>query len=211
LRLGRQLGTDVVHVLSRKEQADPALRGQALAASLVADGTLSGTIRIPDTVAPIDVVVDLRAGRVMASVDIDAPKQGRPATRVNWLARQLKHAPDNLRVEAFVVGGRGPGETELLSTVRNDPNCLVADPKRDLRAFRVEMARPMGTKRGRGTGAFIDSVLDLVDDFYGEVVQHVKAWTASPPKMRETPPPEGDVRPTLSSTALSSQDGAETT
>lgn len=210
LRLGRQLGTDVVHVLSRKEQADPALRAQALAASLVADGTLSGTIRIPDTVAPIDVVVDLRAGRVMASVDIDAPKQGRPATRVNWLARQLKHAPDNLRVEAFVVGGRGPGETELLSTVRNDPNCLVADPKRDLRAFRVEMARPMGIKRGRGTGAFIDSVLDLVDDFYGEVVQHVKAWTASPPKMRETPPPEGDVSAMLSSTALSSQDGVET-
>lgn len=35
LRLGRQLGTDVVHVLSRKEQADPALRAQALLDSLV--------------------------------------------------------------------------------------------------------------------------------------------------------------------------------
>ena len=35
LRLGRQLGTDVVHVLSRKEQADPALRAQALTTSIV--------------------------------------------------------------------------------------------------------------------------------------------------------------------------------
>ena len=32
LRLGRQLGTEVVPVLSRKEQADPAVRAQALTA-----------------------------------------------------------------------------------------------------------------------------------------------------------------------------------
>jgi len=37
----------------------------------------------------------------------------------------------------------------------------------------------------------------------------VKAWTASPPKMRETPPPESEITPSLASTALSSQDGAE--
>ncbi len=209
LRLGRQLGTDVVHVLSRKEQADPVLRAQTLSASLVADGTLTGTIRIPNTVAPIDVAADLRAGRVTASIDVDAPKQGRPATRINWLVRQLKHASDDLRIEAFAVGARGPGETELLGRVREDPTCLIADPKRDLRSFRVEIAAPMGIKRGRGQGAFIDSVLDLVDEFYGEVVQHIKGWTASPPKMRETPTPEIDVSPSLPSTALSSQDGTE--
>jgi hypothetical protein len=66
----------------------------------------------------------------------------------------------------------------------------------------------MGTKRGRGKGAFIDSVLDLVDAFYGDVMQHLKAWSAAPPRMRETEP-EPVQPPALSSTSLSSQDGAE--
>ena len=47
------------------------------------------------------------------------------------------------------------------------------------------MSGPMGIKRGTGRGAFIDSVLDLVDAFYGDVLQHLKAWSAAPPKMRE--------------------------
>jgi hypothetical protein len=209
LRLGRQLGTDVLHVLSRKEQADPTLRAQALTAGLVENGCLAGTIRIPHTVAPLEIRADLRAGRITAFLDIDAPKTGRPATRVNWLVRQLKHAPEGVRIEAFAVGARGPGATELLAKVREDPTCLLADPKRDLRGFRVEISAPLGTKRGRGRGAFIDSVLDLVDDFYTEVVQHLKAWTASPPKMRETPAEEPDVSPQLVSTSFSSQDGQE--
>ena len=50
LQLGRQLGTEVVPVLSRKEAADPSVRAQALTQSLCSTGQLSGAIRIPDTV-----------------------------------------------------------------------------------------------------------------------------------------------------------------
>jgi len=67
----------------------------------------------------------------------------------------------------------------------------------------------MGVKRGTGRGAFIDSVLDLVDTFYGDVVQHLKAWAAVPPKMRDAVPPVPAEPPVLTSTALSSQDGPE--
>ena len=66
----------------------------------------------------------------------------------------------------------------------------------------------MGAKRGRGRGAFIDSVLGLVDTFYADVVQYLKAWSASPPRMREAD--AEPVKPSsLSSTSLSSQDGPE--
>jgi hypothetical protein len=66
----------------------------------------------------------------------------------------------------------------------------------------------MGVKRGRGRGGFIDSVLDLVDVFYSDVVQNLKAWSASPPRMRE--PVSVPQTPTeLVSTSLSSQDGPE--
>lgn len=209
LRLGRQLGTDVVHVLSRKEQAEPSLRAQALLSSLVGNGQLTGAIRIPNTIAPVNVTADLRAGQITCHVDIDAPKEGKPTTRVNWVVRQLKAAPETVRVEAFVANGRGAGAAELLGTVRENPASLVTDPRRELRAFRVAMSAPMGAKRGRGRGAFIDSVLDLVDTFYGDVVQNLKAWSAAPPKMRSEVEAEPTHPTSLASTSLSSQDGPQ--
>lgn len=209
LRLGRQLGTDVVTVMTRKEMAEPALRTHSLIDSLAASGTMNGAIRIPNTVGPIHVTADLRAGRINCHVDIDAPREGRPTTRVNWLLRQLKSAPEGARVEAFLANARGDGAAELLSTVRENPTLLIQNPKRELRSFRVAISAPMGAKRGRGRDAFIDSVLDLVDDFYGDVVQHLKAWSAAPPRMRDTDVVPGEEPRALSSTSVSSQDGPE--
>lgn len=208
LRLGQQLGTDVIPLLTRREIADPALRAAGLLSSLVDSGRLSGSIRIPNAVAPIVVTADLRANRVTCHVDISAPQEGRPTTRVNWLLRQLKDARADVVVESFAARSRGAGEAELLGTVREDPKLLAPDPLREIRSFRVSLSMPSGTKRGRGNGAFIDSVLNTLDTFYGEIVQHIKPWAAAPPKLRETEQPEPVPEP-LISTALSSQDGPE--
>ena len=106
LSLGRRLGTEAMPVLTRKELADPSIRASALAQSLVETGQLSGAIRVPDTVGDLVVTADLRAKQVTFHVDVGAPAQGRPTTRVNWLARQLKNAPDGVRVESFVARSR---------------------------------------------------------------------------------------------------------
>ncbi len=208
LRLGRVLGTEVVPAISRKESADPTIRTGVLVESLVREGRLNGAIRIPNAVAPLNIELDLRAGCVTCLIEVDAPKEGRPSTRVNWLVRQLKNAPDSLRLEAFAMHTRGGSAAGLLREVREDPSVLVQDPKKDLRSFRLALTSPLGTKRGRGRGAAIDSVLDAVDTFYGQVLQNLKAWTTAPPRMREaTELP--DAPPVLVSTALSSQDGME--
>lgn len=209
LHLGRRLGADVVMQLGRKEKADPAVRAYTLRTGLLETSSLSGVIRIPDTVGDIKVTADLRANTITCSVDVDAPRTGRSTTRVNWLVRQLKNAPDALRVEAFTLNQRGAGAAELLGAVRQDPNVLVLDPLKEMRNFRVALTVPMGTKRGRGRGSFIDSVMSAVDAFYEDTVQNIKAWAAAPPKLRS----EVEVTPaepsSLTSTALSSQDGAE--
>ncbi len=209
LRLGRRLGTEVTPGLTRKEMSDPSVRAQTQLSSLLKDGALRGSIRIPNTVGPMQVHVDLQAGRVTCQVELDAPKQGRPVTRVKWLIRQLRGATDDVRIEAATAHQRGPGAAELLKAVRQTPESLVADKGRDLRSFRVAKTTPIGTKRGTGRGAFIDSVLTAVDSFYSDVLQHLKAWAAAPPPMREpveTPP----VTPrSLASTAHSSQDGPD--
>lgn len=172
-----------------------------------AQGTLQGAISIPNAVGPLVVTADLRAGVVTCHVEIAAPRDGRATTRVNWLLRQLRHAPDSTRIEAFVMHGRGAGTAELLHAVRDQPAVLIEDPKKELRSFRIALASPLGSKRGRGRGSFIDSVENAIDTFYGDIVQDLRAWSAAPPRLRETPE-QPDERPSLTSTALSSQDGA---
>jgi hypothetical protein len=211
LRLGRRLGTDVVPALSRKELADPGVRTQALVAQLSANGTMTAALRIPGAVGPLSVTVDLRAARITCHVDVEAPKEGRPTTRVNWLIRQLREAPETVRLESFAAHSRGPGSAELLRVVRETPAALIGDPDKELRTFRVACNAAAGSKRGTGRGAFIDSVLGAIDDFYEQVIQNLKPWMPAPPKMRSAdeavvaqPVPQA-----LVSTAISSQDGPQ--
>jgi hypothetical protein len=152
---------------------------------------------------------------VSVELDLDAPREGRAVTRVNWLVRQLRNAPETTRVEAFVLNARGAGTAELLRDVRENPAALIADPKKELRSFRLALDQPMGARRNRGKGGFIDSVLDLIDGFYADVAGGLKGWSGpsvpSAPVLREPEPePVEPVAERLISTAISSQDGPET-
>lgn len=207
LRLGRQLGTEVVPVLSRAESDNPTLRTNALASRLISDGVLVGELRIPNAVSPLRVTADLRASKVTCSFDIDAPREGRPLTRINWLLRQLKAAPDATRVEAFAMRAR-TATAELLRDVRDSPAKLVGEPGKEIKSFTVARTFPMGAKRGAGRGGFIDSVLDAVETTYEEIGQVLKPWSAAPPRLRAQDEVEVDtsVDEALVSTALSSVD-----
>jgi hypothetical protein len=207
LQLGRKLGTEVTPNLNRQFTSEPSTRITHLVGSMVSGGALSGSIRIPNAIAPLEVVVDLRANRVTCYFDVSAPAEGKATTRVNWLLRQLKDAPDSLRIEAFSLRSRA-GTAELLRDVRTNGVKLVQDPTKEIRSFRVALSAPLGAKRGRGRGSFIDSVLDAIDDTYREVGQRVKAWSAAPPRLRseaEVEVEEG-IDSSLPSNAISSQD-----
>jgi len=213
---GQKLGVEVQPALSRREQADPALANQALVAGLADHGRLERDIKITGAVAPLTLGADLRAQKVTCSLTIDAPKDGRPATRVNWLLRQLKDAPDNLRIDTFAVNGRSVGASELLKDVRENPAILITDPSKEFRAFRLVLAAPMGSKRGKGRGSFIGSVLSVLEDFYETTAQSLKPWAPAAPKVRPVPDEideeahEQGVAASLVSTAASSQDGPAT-
>ena len=182
LRLERDLGSGVQVAFSRREQADSTLRASALTAELVSKGTLSGSLRVPNTVGDLMIVADLRTGRCTIEVDVTGPAEGRPATRVNWLIRQLPDAQDAVRIDAFAHMGR-TSTSELLSAVRADPSILVSDPKVDLRRFRIAATSQLGTKRGIGRAAFIDSVLGAIDGFYKTVLQGIRPWVAKAPQL----------------------------
>lgn len=210
LRMGRQLGIEVQPALTRKDLADPGARTQGLIDTLVKTGALNGGLRIPNAVGPVEITADIRASRLTASVEVAAPAEGRATTRINWLVRQLKDASDGVRIDAGALHSRAD-TSALLKMVRDKPEVLIEDPKRELRTFRIALSAPMGTKRGEGRGSFVTSVLDLVDDFYRSVVQNLKPWTAGPPKLRPEPMEALDagVPSQLVSTAISSQDNVQ--
>lgn len=182
LRLGRELGADVQVVVPRKELADPALRLGRFSDELASLATLSGTIRIPDSIGSLKIDADLRAGRVTVSVEVDAPKEGRPMTRVNWLCRQLIEAPEGLRIDGL-FSGTSTTTSELLATIRENPGLLVDGQQRELRGFRIAATTPLGAKRSTGRGSFIDSVLTAIDGFYECVVQGFRPWVPKAPKL----------------------------
>lgn len=208
LQLGRKLGTEVTPNFARQHVADPTARTAQLVTSLASSGLLVGSIRIPNAISPLEITVDLRANKVSCHFSVDAPREGKPTTRINWLLRQLKDAPESVRVEAFTPHNRA-GTAGLLRELRETPSKLVQDPTKEIRSFRVTLTQPLGAKRGTGRGSFIDSVLDAVDTAYGEVGQRLKAWSAAPPRLRLEA--EVEVEPNINvdlpSNAFSSQDG----
>lgn len=207
LGLGQDLGRDVRAVRPRKHTT--AARLDANANALAERGLLEAAIRVPNAVGPLVVEADLRTRKVVTSVTVDAPGDGRPATRVNWLLRQLKEAPDGLVVEVNFANTKATAAA-LLSAAKEDPQTLLLrnDPKRPPRAFRLALSRPMGTKRGKGERSFVLETRKQAIGFYRDLVQNLRPWRAAPPKLPNEPD-EAPETPTSEPPAFSATDARE--
>ncbi len=179
LKMTSQLGVTVSPVLPRKLVRDHAARGQAAAAELADGGTLSASVRVPGSAAPMRVVADLRTTQVRTSIEVEAPREGGNLRRVNWMLRQLSDAPDSLTVEVLFVR-REQTSCEQLKDVRANPGVLLPDPSAEVRGFRLTSLAPMGTKRSGLRKAFVPTVNEAVEAFYARVVQGLKP---TPPRL----------------------------
>ncbi len=194
LRLGRKLGADVQEILAVKERKDLSIRIANIVDAMVTEGLMPGAIRIPNTVSDITLNADLRAQQIVASVAVGAPKTGRPTTRINWLVRQLKASSPDVRLDSWGNRSR-TSMSDLLGNVRSDSSLLVPVDNREIVSFTVSLSRPMGTKRSSGNRSFIDSVLQTLDDFYGDVVQHIREWQPAAPKLQPSEVPNNGPSP----------------
>lgn len=179
LRQSGDLGVDVTPVGSRRGGADSTARTGQHVKSLVEHGTLTAGLRIRGAVGPLRLTASIRTGQVETSVDVLAPQEGRPLTRVNWLLRQLADAPAGLRVDAL-TGSPTQNRCELLDVARKDPKLLIPDT--ELRGYTLTLTQPLGTRRGVGRGGFITSIHGAIDSFYRDVMQGIRPWAPPPPK-----------------------------
>ncbi|HET7507872.1 MAG TPA: hypothetical protein VFJ53_05890, partial [Solirubrobacterales bacterium] len=199
LGLSQDLGVQVLSAQSRSK--DGQSWTDELLKRLERDGVLSSSFKVPGAVGPIEVEADLRARLTRVSVKVNAPKEGRPLTRINWMLRQLRKAPDDLRIEVRFARTK-ESTALLLRDVSEDPKALLApsDPKREPKSFTLSLARPLGTKRGKGERSFVLETRRQVVSFYGDLVEDLSDWRPKAPKLPAEKSAEegGDPRHTLS-------------
>jgi hypothetical protein len=193
LQLSAEIGDDVDPVYPRG-QTEHRQRSAALIGSLCESGRLSGVLRIPNTAGDLVVEANLKSRRLTASLDILAPQDRGAKGRVSWLVGQLAEAPGQLLVEVYAKNARAPSSATLEET-REDRFAPLDDQKRDPFRFRVVMRSDMGMGRGaaKKTPGFITSVLQLINTFYGAVVQDVVPWQPAAAKLPVPPTPGEDV------------------
>jgi hypothetical protein len=158
---------------------------------LASEGRLDAVVRVPDAVGDIRIRADLRARRLVTSVTIPAPGEGRVKSRLNWLLRELRDAPGDLLREVDYPSSR-QHTGALVGQARDDPARLLypLDATRAPRSFVVSLARPMGQKRGRAEGSFVSDTRAQTFDFYRDIIQELRAWQPRAPRLPEQPEPE---------------------
>jgi hypothetical protein len=186
LKLSARLGVTVSEVAPRRAKDDPKKYLAESIHEFIATKTLSGTVRIPEAASDLTIVADLRAAQVLCSVEVAAPRDGRNLTRVNWLLRQLKDAPPNLRIEVFTKHGCVADAVALCATAIQSPATLMPESAREITSFKLVSVVKMGSKRGNGAGSFIASVVSAVEESYARVLQPIRPWSAKAPKLSGT-------------------------
>jgi len=196
LILSRQVGVQVTTKLARHHMADRIVRLKDDMAKLAESKCLAATLIVPGAVGPIEVVVDMIRRTVGATVRMKAPEDRQSTkARVNWLLRQLHNAPpENLHIRLHWPG-RGAHTQHSLSELHDDITLAEEDrPGIQVSSLEVCMVRHLA---GRFTQSknFIVDLEKAIPDFYESVVQHLKAWQAPAPRMREDRTEAADVAP----------------
>ena len=195
LKLRQRLGRKVEPSYPRSSTGDSRLKENI--ESLTRESILEATIKVPDAAAPIYLQADLASRQVTTSTRVGAPSgKERAKTRLNWMMRQLKDTPNDLRIEVHFKGTRTT-ITNMVEKVRDKPDLLLlsADPQREPTAFTLAVTRDMGNKRGKGQGSFVGVAMDQTIGFYREVLQKVDKYVAPAPKLKAEPEPEEDEKP----------------
>jgi hypothetical protein len=182
LGLTQDLGRQVEPMWPRK--LDPGERRELHVRSMVDQGKLLASIRVPDAAGAIDLEADLRGRRFRTSVVVAAPKEGRPSTRINWVLRQLATANDDLLIEVRYPNQKEPTSCSLKDAkARPDRLLYATDLKREPWTFRLTMSKDLGMKRGRLAGSFVLESKQQTSDFYRSIVQGLRTWAPAAPKL----------------------------
>jgi hypothetical protein len=190
LVLSSEIGEDVDVVLSKGMQ-DQAARIESFKKTIIEGGTVSGTLRIPHTAGDIRTSVDLRSQQLTASIDVKAPEEMSARARTGWILKQVLRSGDDVAIESYARNARLPTAASL-GEVREDRSRLLDSNRSEPHRFVLKQRAPMplNRKSKKQKAGFVDGYMNIVADFYENVVQGITPWQAPAPKRKpaETEP-----------------------
>lgn len=184
--LAAKTGVDATEIVPKAAKTDGRKFLATEASRLISEKTIFGGIKIPGAAAELTINADLGAGVLNCGFELTAPAEGKNKTKLNWLLKQYKTVPKDARLSIGYKRARNLETSVSLAALKNGEVEIDLDATRELALFRVESVRTFGLKRGRGQSTFIDSVLGQVTSTYSELLQPIKAWSASAPKLSES-------------------------
>lgn len=185
LKLSSEIGEEVEPVLSRAHRESPSARLTDLVDTLCQQGILEAKLRVPNTAGDIEITADLRSQQLSATVEIDAPEDKGAIGRVSWLLNHLDDV-DSLILESYAKNARTP-VTATVGEANDDRRSAVGEEKIEPHRFRLTRRVDMSTARrptSRQSG-FIGSILELIEQFYENVVQQITPWQPPAPKRKQ--------------------------
>jgi hypothetical protein len=192
LRLGSEIGERVEVVSANGKKIDAERRQSELAVALAEGGVVHGALRAPNTAGDIEIWADLRSQQLTAAMNVEAPRDKGARGRISWLLAQLELGPDRAVIESWPRNSRVATTSVDLVAAREDRGLLVPPDGKEPARFRVILRSSMGIARkagGRKPG-FVDSVLQIVDEFYEGLVQNIRPWQPPAPRRQPVVPPE---------------------
>jgi len=206
LRLRAKLGVEVEPRVSRSDRKDPTSRMKRIAHEALSEGVLRGELRIPDTAGDLSIEVGLVARTVRFGIQLEAPQEGRQQTRINWLARQLRHdgMPEDVVVKVD-WDRKGLMSQSKAGDIREKPEMLLRDGHHQSipadaspRRFVLEWTRKLQKPQGKSTVRVLEGVSEDLEKFYRGVVENHVPYKAPAPKLLPELEPIMESSPSLS-------------
>jgi hypothetical protein len=186
LRLGRPVSLK----LSRAHSDDPDQRLKDDCDGLAKNCELSFEMEIPDAAAPIRVSANLLRRNIAVSMSLSAPKDKvRAASRISWIVKQLqKTSGEGVYVRALWPGKSADTMCSLLDLRANPASLESANKSLAPHTFEVFLIRDLGAKFS-GAKTFLEQIAEIIPQFYEDVGQHLRVYTAAPPRMSSADQP----------------------
>lgn len=187
LQMWPLVGEKVDIKLPRAHKNDPKQRLADDCEKLANDHNLTSTIAIPNAASDLYVTINLSKKSITCSMRLEAPKDKKSSSaKINWLTRQLPQNEKNppIRIKA-IRKGQAMDTDKPLEEVRQYPTILDADNTDSQPvSFEVFTSHDLGAKFS-GNRVFIEQLEKIVPDFYRYAGQHLKAWVAPAPRVKQ--------------------------
>jgi len=185
LIMSRRLKEPVSIVASRTKLQNPSTWIEGEVKAFVSAKILNFELDVPNAAGRILVEADFLRRSVRISMKLGAPTdKASNAARLNWLLKQLSNSDKKKVIVRCITRGKGQNFGAMAHEI--DPKSEEIKSLSEIMSFQVEMSADLGA-RFNSRKKFIESLEELVPEFYQNLGQYLRAFVAPPPKLKVNP------------------------